>query len=128
MEMMLKITGLALSMVLFATVLKKDAPEQALMMALAFTISLFFCLSSSITEILDSMERLADIAQLDTALMAPVVKTVAISITSKITGELCRCAGEGGTASLVEFAGAVLALVMALPLVEGVMEMMWEML
>ena len=45
-----------------------------------------------------------------------------------LTAELCRSAGEGGLAAAVETAGTVLALAVALPLVQGVMELMAEML
>lgn len=74
------------------------------------------------------MEKLAEMAQMDRALLTPVIQTVAISIASKVTGELCRSANESGIGTFVEFAGTVLSLWVALPLIEGVMLMMTEML
>lgn len=128
MDMLFKITGIAVTVVLLSTVLRKTASEQSVVLGIAFTVLIFLMLGDSIRGILDTMAKLAEIAKVETTLLIPVVKTVAISISSKITGELCRSAGESGTASLVEFSGAVLALVIALPLVEAVMEMMVGML
>lgn len=60
--------------------------------------------------------------------LVPVLKTVVISVVTKLSCELCRSGGEGGLASFVEFAGVVLALLVAIPLMEGVMTMMVGML
>ena len=42
--------------------------------------------------------------------------------------EICRSAGEGGVAAFVETAGAVLALLVALPLIQAVAQLMGELL
>ena len=47
---------------------------------------------------------------------------------TRITAELCRGAGERGTAAFLEAAGTALALGVSLPLVEAVMQMMLEIL
>ena len=53
---------------------------------------------------------------------------VGISLVTKITGELCRGAGESGAAAFLETAGTVFALAAALPLAEGVLELMGQLL
>ena len=47
---------------------------------------------------------------------------------TRITAELCRSAGEQGTAAFVELAGTVLALLASLPLIRAVTLLMTEML
>ena len=71
---------------------------------------------------------LAQLAGLSEALLEPVVKTVALSILTRLTVEICRSAGEGGAAAFVETAGTVLALLAALPLVRAVAQLMGELL
>ena len=61
-------------------------------------------------------------------MLEPVVKTVALSILTKLTVEICRSAGESGVAAFVETAGAVLALLVALPLVRAVAQLIGELL
>ena len=74
------------------------------------------------------MEELAQLAGLSEALLEPVFKTVALSILTRLTVEICRSAGEGGAAAFVETAGTVLALLAALPLVRAVAQLMGELL
>ena len=74
------------------------------------------------------LKGLAALAQIDEDVLLPVLKTTAISILTKITGELCRGGGEGGLASFVETAGTILALWGVLPLAEGVLELMGQLL
>ena len=68
------------------------------------------------------LESLADAAGLAPAVFAPVLKTVGISILTRISSELCRDAGEGGLAAFVEMAGAVLALLVTAPLLQAVLD------
>lgn len=128
MELMLKVATVAIVAVLCGAVVKKQATEQAMLLTLVTGMSICFFLASALEEILKSMVYLAEIGQMDGALLEPVVKTVAISMTTKVTTELCRAADEGGMASFVELSGTILSLLVALPLLEGVMEMMAEML
>ena len=66
--------------------------------------------------------------RLDEALLEPVVKTVALSILTRLTAEVCRSSGEGGLAAFVETAGTILALGAALPLARAVTALLAEML
>ena len=56
--------------------------------------------------------------------ISPLFKTVAIALISRTGADLCRDAGEGAMASLVETAGAFGAVVVSLPLFGAV----WELL
>ena len=68
------------------------------------------------------------LAGLDEALLEPVIKTVALSILTRLTAEVCRASGEGGLAAFVETAGTILALGAALPLARAVTSLLAEML
>ena len=51
-----------------------------------------------------------------------MLKTVGISILTRISSELCRDAGDGGLAAFVEMAGAALALLVTAPLLQAVLD------
>ena len=61
-------------------------------------------------------------------LFVPLLKTVAISLISRIGGALCRDAGEGAMAGLVEMAGAFAAILVSLPLFRAAWQMLEELL
>ena len=54
----------------------------------------------------------------------PLLKTVGIALISRTGGALCRDAGEGAMAGLVEMAGAFAAILVSLPLFRAA----WQML
>lgn len=128
MQALLKVAAVAVVGVLCAAVLRRGAPEFALLVLLAAGVWIFTALAGALESVVDMLSSLTRLARLDAAVVEPVVKTVGLSIVTRVTGEVCRAAGEGGMAAFVEVAGTVLALVAALPLVEAVLEMIVGML
>lgn len=128
MEAMLQVAAVAVAAVLCAAVIRRGAPELSLALILAAGAWILLLVMDSLGQVVQAMGRMAELAELDNTVVEPVVKTVAISILTKVTGELCRSSGEGGIAAFVDVAGTVLALAVALPLAEGVVTMMAELL
>ena len=128
MEAMAKLTAVGVTAVVLSAVLRKNTPELALLLVLAAGVWMLAEVAGSLRAAVALMEELARQAGLSEALLEPVVKTVALSILTKLTVEVCRAAGEGGVAAFVETAGTVLALMAALPLVRAVAQLMGELL
>ena len=95
---------------------------RALALALAAGAMILASVLGAVGSVQSFMERLGDLAGLSPAVLEPVMKTVGIALVTKLAAEVCRDAGEGGIASTVEIAGAVLALFVALPLLEAVLD------
>ena len=128
MEAMAKLAAVGVTAVVLSAVLKKNTPELALLLALAAGLWMLALAADGLGAAVELMKELARQAGLSEALLEPVMKTVALSILTKLTVELCRSAGEGGVAAFVETAGMVLALAAALPLVRAVAQLMGELL
>jgi stage III sporulation protein AD len=128
MEVMVKLAAVGVTAVVLSAVLKKNTPELALLLALAAGLWMLFLVADGLGAAAALIRELAQQAGMAEALLEPVVKTVALSILTKLTVEICRSAGEGGVAAFVETAGAVLALLVALPLVRAVAQLMGELL
>lgn len=128
MEAMAKLTAVGVTAVVLSAVLKRNTPELALMLTLAAGLWMLSLAAAGLGAAVRLMEELAQQAGLSEALLEPVVKTVALSILTKLTVEICRSAGESGVAAFVETAGAVLALLVALPLVRAVAQLIGELL
>lgn len=128
MEIIVQITTIAVASALCSVVVKKQAPEIGIVLGLSagvFILLLLFPAAKSIKDLITSLSEMADLAP---AVLTPVIKTVGISIITKIAAELCRDAKEGGIAALLEIAGAVLALVVCIPLIEAVLSTIGELL
>lgn len=128
MEEMAKAAALAVAAVLCAGVVRRGAPEFSLLLSLGAGICILLTVSGALEQTVNMIGEIAALAQLDTEILRPVVKTVALSLVTRITAELCRCAGEGGIAAFVEAAGTILALAAALPLAKGVLQLMAQLL
>lgn len=128
METMVRIAAVGLTAAVLGAVLKKSAPELALLLAVAAGVWILTLTLDGLGAVAALMEELAGVSGLSEELLEPVAKTVALSILTKLTAEICRSAGESGLASFVELGGTVAALVVALPLMRAVAVLMAEML
>lgn len=128
MEAMAKLAAVGVTAVVLSAVLKKNTPELALLLALAAGLWMLAQAAAGLGAAVAQMRELAGQAGVSEVLLEPVVKTVALSILTKLTAEICRSAGEGGVAAFVETAGAALALLAALPLVRAAAQLMGELL
>ena len=128
MDTMARLAAGAVTAALLAAVQRKNTPELALLLILAAGVWLLAAVAGGLGAVVALIRELAGMAGVSEALLEPVVKTVALSILTKLTAEVCRSAGESGLAAFVETAGAVLALVVAIPLVRAVAVLMGELL
>lgn len=128
MELLFKIAAGAVSAALCAAVLRRNGAEFAVVVMLAAGIWVMSIALQALGEVVSTLARLAHIAQIDAQWIEPVIKIVGLSVITRVSGEVCRAAGESGIAAFVEVAGTFLALAAALPLVNAVVEMVSGML
>ncbi len=122
MDLTLKIAAAGMTGALCAMVIRRHVPELGMVVALVtgtLILGLALMLFSGVTEFLDELQELSGLAP---SVVAPMVKTAGIAIVTKCVGALCKDAGEGGIASVVETAGAAAALLVALPLLRTVLQ------
>lgn len=117
-----RLAALAVTAALCALVLKKRVPELALVLSLAAGSLLLWEALDALSAVRGFMDRLSRTAGLSDEVWMPVVKTVGIGIITRLASSVCRDAGEGGLAAFLETAGAALALLTALPLVETIFD------
>lgn len=128
MEVMGKIAAAAVTAALFGTVVRRGAPELALLLTVTAGVWILTAVLDGLGAAAAMAERLAQLAQMDAAVAGPVLKTVVVALVTRITAEICRGAGEGGLAAFVETAGTILALTAALPLMAAVLTILEELL
>ena len=111
----MKVTALCLVGAVLAALLKKSSPELALLLALAACAAVLLALVRGVETVTAFVREVMQWGGVESALFAPLFKTVAIALISRTGADLCRDAGEGAMASLVETAGAFGAVVVSLP-------------
>lgn len=128
MELLLKLVAGGLSAAVCAAVLRRSAPEFTVPVVLACGAWIFLMLAQDVRQAVQTLGRLARLAGVDTDVVEPVIKVVGMSVVTRIGSELCRSTGEGGIAAFIEVTGTVLSLAAALPLVNGVVALITELM
>ena len=128
METAVQAAGLCVMGALLALVVRRGSPETALLLALAAAAAVLALLVPVVGELWDFLRRLEEYAGVSTELFAPLYKTAAIALVVRAGGGLCRDAGESALASVLETAGALCALLAALPLMRAVLDLLVELM
>ena len=128
MSQMVVVSGGVLVAVVCGVVVRKQAPEIALVLTLCAAVAVLVAVSGELGLIVGYIQRLAQAGGISQELIAPVMKTTGIAMLCKFTADFCRDAKENGLASAVELAGTVLGLVAAMPLLQGVLSLLEELL
>ena len=128
MSQMVVVSGGVLVTVVCGVVVRKQAPEIALVLTLCAAVAVLVAVSGELGLIVGYIQRLAQVGGISQELIAPVMKTTGIAMLCKFTADFCRDAKENGLASAVELAGTVLGLVAAMPLLQGVLSLLEELL
>lgn len=113
---------------LLALVIKRGSPETAMLLTLGAAVVVLLSLADSLKELLGFLTELTEQSGLPGTLFVPLYKTVGIALVVKVGGNLCRDAGETALSSVVETAGAVCALLTAVPLLRAVLALLVELM
>ena len=124
METVVKIAGLCLAAAVLASLLKKDAPELGLLLALAAAGAGGALLLGALRDAAALGAELAELTGLPPALFTPLLKVTAVALVSRLGAALCSDAGQGALARVMETAGAFCALGCAVPLVRATIELL----
>ena len=127
MELFLQAAVIAIVTVVLTAMLKKTNRELALLLSLAACVLIGVFLTQLAEPIVTFLLKLRDLAGLDNALMTPMLKTIGIGLLTQLSATICADAGENAIAKLVEVCGGLLALYVALPLMEAVIDMVEKM-
>jgi len=118
MELLIKLAALSLCVSAVAALLRKNDDALALLLLLAAVLVGCAMLLPALADLFAFCERVLGLTGLPLALFVPVVKATAIALVARFSCALCADAGQGALAALLATAGAVCALVCALPLMK----------
>ena len=94
MEWIVKIAVICVVTALTALLLERDTPELALLLVLAAVVVVMACAFSFFGEVEDLLRELLERTGLDGALFLPILKIIAISLVTRLGGDVCRDGGQ----------------------------------
>ncbi len=119
---MLKLPVLCVACLLPVILLRKNAPEQAMLLTLAIlAVVMARCLEQA-APVLEELRALFAQAGVETAYVS--ILLAAAAVVTRLCADLCKDGGSQALASAVEIAGMAAALLIALPLLGAVVELL----
>jgi stage III sporulation protein AD len=112
------ITGCALGLII-----KRNSPHLSLLVSVAVSVFALYISLDVISAILGFLDELAADARIPPEALTAVMKTVGVSIVTRVVSDVCKDAGQTSAASGVELLGAVTSVYIALPIFRTVVSM-----
>lgn len=123
MEPLIQAAALGIIGVVLIALLRHRSGELALLLSLGVCVLIGLLLVTLAEPVVDFFTELQDIAGLDNRIMAPMLKTIGIGMITQIASNICSDGGESAVARMIELCGAVLALCVAIPLMQAVLDL-----
>lgn len=123
MELLVKLAALSLCVSAVALLLRRSDEALALILPLAALIVGCALLLPEFAQMQALCSRALVLTGLPAALFTPLAKVIGISLVTRFSCALCADAGQSALSALLGTAGAVCALVCALPLVSALLDL-----
>jgi stage III sporulation protein AD len=119
---MIQIIGLGFVVTLLILIIRSQRPEIAVQLSLVLATVIFLMVLGKISIVLNLFRDLAEKAGISQMYLNTILKIIGIAYITEFGAQVCRDAGEGAVAGKIEFAGKVLVMVMAIPIIALVLE------
>jgi stage III sporulation protein AD len=127
MEMM-QWAGVALLIGFLVILLKEHKPLFALVLSLAAGVLLLTVLLDKLELVMQMMRRIAERADVQPAFIGTLLKIIGIAYIAEFAAQTLRDAGQESIAAKVELAGKLFILVMALPILQMILDTILKLL
>ena len=117
------IAALAMAAAFCAVALKKYSPEISIVIAIAAGAILLVSILSRTMPVVRSLQQLTDSIGLDPQYGVVLMKTTGICFLCQFASDACKDAGQNALAAKVELAAKIAVLLLALPLMENILQM-----
>lgn len=118
----IQVVGLGFVVTLLSLIIKSQKPELAVQLSLTLAVVIFLFVLTKISVVLTLFQDLADKANVSPLYFNTILKVIGIAYVTEFGAQICRDAGEGAVAGKIEFAGKVLIVVMAVPVLALVLD------
>ena len=118
----IQIIGLGFLVTLLILIIRQQRPELAVQLGLTLSAIIFLMVLSKLNVVLDLFRDLAEKANISQMYLNTILKIIGIAYVTEFGAQVCRDAGESAVAGKIEFAGKILVMVMAVPIIALVLD------
>ena len=124
----LQFVGIGLTATVLVSVLRPNAPQFAMMVGLLAGIVLLIAVVQNMHSVIKTLTDLSAAANVNQGFMATVLRIIGIAYIVEFAAQVARDAKEGALAGKIELAGKVGIVILALPIITGVIDSLVRML
>lgn len=117
-----KIVAFVFIALAIVTFFRNNRPDLAVYISISVGIMIFLYMITKLTAVLQFVQQLALKTNIEYVYITTVFKILGIAYLACFCSEICKDAGEGSLGSKVEFAGKILILVLAIPILMSVLQ------
>lgn len=118
-----QIVGFGLITVFISMILKKYRPEISLQIAIVAGVVIFALMVSKLSVVLELLNDITHKVNIDLVYLITILKIIGIAYIAEFGSEVCKDAGEGTIALKLEFAGKILIIVLAAPIIYALLDL-----
>ena len=107
---------------ILAITLKDQSPELAIQISIVTGLIIFLLMITKLNSVLTVLKHFAAKANIDILYFSTILKVIGIAYITEFGAQVCRVAGENSIASKIEFAGKVLIMVLAVPVLAALLD------
>ncbi|MBE6847043.1 MAG: stage III sporulation protein AD [Oscillospiraceae bacterium] len=124
----IQIAGLCMVAVLFTTLLRRHAPEQAVLLSMLAVCGVTLWAGMALSPVLVQIDTMLQGCGLTGAEIGVIGKAAGICCITQLAGDICKDSGEAALATAVTLAGKTALLLLALPFAQILLSVMDEVL
>lgn len=124
----MKIVMIGMIATILAVILREQKPEIALQVSIVTGLMIFIFVVTKLNSVIEVMKYYASKANIDLLYFATILKVIAIAYITEFGAQVCKDAGEGSIASKIEFAGKVLIMIMAVPILAALLDIVTKLM
>lgn len=122
-----QIVAIGLVAAILSVLIKNEKPEIGIYISLVAGVIIFLFIVTKLQSVVEILSQLANKINIDSIYLSTILKIVGIAYIAEFGAQVCKDAGEGVMASKIEFAGKILIMVMAVPILVSLMDLIINM-
>ncbi len=119
--LILKIVGMAFVALFLILMLRQFGSTLGVLLTLAAGALMLLVIFDPLKEILTFLQTISDKANIDTVYIGIVLKIIGIAYIASFASNLCKDANVDSLATQIDFAGKIMILVLAIPILMAVL-------
>ncbi|MGI6113840.1 MAG: stage III sporulation protein AD [Mahellales bacterium] len=112
-----QIVAIGIIAVILIITIKGHRPEISMQISIAAGVIIFLLVVGKLASVIELLRQMVDRVNMHQGFFSTILKIIGIAYIAEFGVQLCKDAGENAIASKIEFAGKILIMVLAVPIV-----------